>query len=287
MGTYLFLIAAGFTSGFIDSVVGGGGLISTPALLSAGLPPHIALGTNKLASTAGSLTSTLTFIRSGKINLRLTLKLFPLSFFGSSAGVLLVHFLPSQVLRPLILILLCAVTIYTLLRKDWGNVSKFNGLNRKTTVWFLPLIFCIGFYDGFLGPGTGSFLIFSFLMLGFDFVRSSGNAKVLNFASNIAGLITFAVLGYVNVRTGLIMAAALIVGSRCGARFAIWKGSSYVKILFIVITVTLIGKNIIDYAVWLMQQPDPVNHLYDLRSGPPTGQYSADKRSEMTVHSVS
>ncbi|MDN3955666.1 sulfite exporter TauE/SafE family protein [Sporolactobacillus laevolacticus] len=245
--TDFFLMAAGFCSGFIDAVVGGGGLISTPALLSIGLPPQIALGTNKLASSTGSLTSTLTFIRSGKINLRLTTKLFPLSFIGSACGVLLVHFLSPEVLRPLILFLLIAVTIYTIAKKDWGSTSLYSNLNMKTILWFFPLIFIIGFYDGFLGPGTGSFLIFSFLTIGFDFVRAAGNAKLLNFGSNIAGLLTFAALGYVNYRLGLIMAVALIVGSWCGAKFAIKHGSSYVKVFFVVITVLLIGKNVYSY----------------------------------------
>lgn len=251
--TFLFLIIAGFLSGFIDAVVGGGGLISTPALLSIGLPPQIALGTNKLASSTGSLTSALTFIRSGKINLHLAARLLPFSFIGSFIGVLLVHFLSPVVLRPLILILLIAVTAYTLLKKNWGNSSTFIGLTKKKAFWFVPLIFCIGFYDGFLGAGTGSFLIFSFLMLGFDYLRAAGNAKILNFASNISALITFALLGYVNYGIGLVMACALIAGSWYGARFAIKKGASYVKILFIIVTVALISKNAADYLVHLFR----------------------------------
>jgi Predicted permeases len=247
----LFLLISGFASGFIDAVVGGGGLISTPALLAVGLPPQIALGTNKLASTTGSLTSSLTFIRSGKVSLKLTLKLFPLSFFGSICGVLLVHFLSPALLRPLILFLLCAVTVYTLMNKKWGTASTFTGLTSKTAVWFLPLAFFIGLYDGFLGAGTGSFLIFSFLMLGFDFIHAAGNAKVLNFSSNIAALITFAILGYVNLAIGIMMAVGLLSGSWCGAKFAIKKGSSYVKVLFIIITVLLIGKSVFDYLITL------------------------------------
>ncbi|CAM3259096.1 TSUP family transporter [Sporolactobacillus spathodeae] len=243
----LFILFAGFASGFVDAVVGGGGLISTPALLSIGLSPHIALGTNKLASSMGSLTSTLAFIRSGKVNLKITRKLFPLSFAGSILGVILVHFLSSDVLRPLILVLLVAVTIYTLLKKNWGRASTYRGISRKAWLLFVPLIFLIGFYDGFLGPGTGSFLIFSFLTVGFDFVTAAGNAKILNFSSNIAGLITFAVLGYVNYGIGLFMAVSLITGAICGARFAIRRGASYVKLLFVVMTLALIGKNTFDY----------------------------------------
>lgn len=242
-----FLIISGFLSGFIDAVVGGGGLISTPALLSVGLPPQIALGTNKLASSMGSLTSTIAFILSGKINIRLVARLLPLSFAGSFIGVLIVHILSANLLKPLILILLTLTTIYTLLKKDWGKVSTYRGLTKKSACFFIPLVFFIGFYDGFLGAGTGSFLLFSFLMIGFDFIHAAGNAKVLNFGSNIAALITFACLGSVNYHYGLVMAAALIVGSWLGAKVAIKKGTAYVKVLFVAVTAALIGKNILDY----------------------------------------
>lgn len=245
--TVFFLVLSGFLSGFIDSVVGGGGLISTPALLSIGLPPQIALGTNKLASSMGSLTSTIAFIRSGKIKIRLVAKLLPLSFAGSFIGVLIVHVLSAGLLKPLILVLLTATAVYTLLKKNWGKVSTYRGLTKTSACFFLPLVFAIGFYDGFLGAGTGSFLLFSFLMIGFDFIHAAGNAKVLNFGSNIAALITFACLGSVNYYYGLVMAAALIIGSWLGANVAIKKGTAYVKALFIVVTAALIGKNILDY----------------------------------------
>lgn len=242
----LYLIAAGFVAAFIDSVVGGGGLISVPALLATGLPPSLVLGTNKLASTMSSLTSTASFLVSGKIQWRLAGALFPLSFIGAALGSLCVHAIPSEFLKPLVVILLIAVTIYTLLKKDWGKETTYRGLNRRKIALVVLAAVGIGFYDGFFGPGTGSFLIFAFLMLGFDFVRASGNAKVLNLASNLASFVTFAWLGSVSFAYGIPMGLAMIAGALVGSRVAIRKGSAYVKPLFVIITVVLIGKQIWD-----------------------------------------
>jgi len=243
----LFLFATGFLAAFIDSVVGGGGMISLPALLSTGLPPTVALGTNKLASTMGSLTSTISFIRSGKVNGRLVSYLFPLAFFGSCIGVIVVQYIPTEFLEPIILVLLSAVAIYTIMKKDWGMRSSSVQLSLKWIVFICAASLTIGFYDGFLGPGTGSFLIFSFLLVGYNFIESAGNAKVLNFASNIAALLAFIYFDSVHFSYGLIMGGAMVFGAIVGSRLAIRKGASYVKILFIIVTVALIAKTIWNY----------------------------------------
>lgn len=245
--TVAFLVLSGFLAAFIDSVVGGGGLISIPALLFTGLPPSTAIATNKLASSMGSLTSTISFIKSGKVNFRLVSKLFPLTVLGSFLGAYIVKHISSQVLQPLVLVLLIAVAIYTILKKDWGKDSKYEGMSWKRGLIFAVIVFTIGFYDGFFGAGTGSFLLFSFLIIGFDFIQSAGNAKVLNFGSNIAALIMFLYLDIVNFSYGIPMGIAMILGAFVGSNFAIKKGVSYVRILFIVVTLFLIGKNILDY----------------------------------------
>lgn len=242
----LLLIATGFIAAFIDSVVGGGGLISVPALLAIGLPPNLVLGTNKLASTMSSLTSTTSFLLSGKIELSLVARLFPLPFIGAALGSLCVNAIPSEFLKPLVVVLLVAVTIYTLMKKNWGNKSTYEGVTTKKIVLLVIASTGIGFYDGFFGPGTGSFLIFVFLLLGFDFVGASGNAKVLNFASNLAALVMFAMLGSVSYSYGIPMGLSMIVGAIVGSRVAIKRGAAYVKPLFIMITVVLIGKQIWD-----------------------------------------
>lgn len=242
----LFIMAAGFLASFIDSVVGGGGLISIPALLLTGLPSTVVLGTNKLASTMSSCTSTLSFIRSGKVNIKLVAWLFPLSLVGSALGAYTVTKIPPEFLKPLVIILLILVAIYTLFKKNWGTESTYKGLTKRLALFAIITAFVIGFYDGFFGPGTGSFLLFSFLLMGFDFVGAAGNAKVLNFASNIAGLVTFMVLGSVNYQYGIPMGLAMIAGALVGTQVAIRKGAAYVKPLFISITALLIGKQIWD-----------------------------------------
>ncbi|WP_242144645.1 MULTISPECIES: TSUP family transporter [unclassified Bacillus cereus group] len=245
--TLLFLVVAGFLAAFIDSVVGGGGLISIPALLFTGLPPSTAIATNKLASSMGALMSTISFIRSGNVNLKLVSKLFPLTFIGSILGAFVVKLISPEILKPLILLLLIAVAIYTIMKKDWGKDAIYNGMTTKKKIIFSIIIFIIGFYDGFFGAGTGSFLLFTFLIMGFDFIQSAGNAKVLNFGSNIAALFIFLYLDVVHFAYGIPMGIAMVLGAFVGSNFAIKKGVSYVRILFIIVTLVLIGKNIGDY----------------------------------------
>ncbi|KEO83248.1 membrane protein [Tumebacillus flagellatus] len=246
LGMLLFVMAAGFVASFVDSVVGGGGLISVPALLLTGLPTQVVLGTNKLAGTLSSFTSTVSFIRSGKVNFGLVKYLFPLSLLGSAAGVLVVKITPSDFLQPIVIVMLVAVTIYTLFRKNWGDQSTYKGLTKKVAVLGALAALGMGFYDGFFGPGTGSFLLFIFLTLGFDFVGAAGNSKVLNFGSNLAGMVTFMSLGLVNYAYGIPMAVAMILGALVGSRVAIRKGASYVKPLFICVSVLMIGKQLYD-----------------------------------------
>jgi uncharacterized membrane protein YfcA len=242
----IILIVFGFLAGFIDSVVGGGGLIALPVLLFTGMTPPAAVATNKLVGTMGSLTSTLMFYRSGKLDLKSLYKLLPLVFIGSMLGACTVHLMNPEVLKPLMLIMLAAVAIYTVFKKDWGSISTYKKLSIRHFIIFTVLIFVIGFYDGFLGPGTGSFLMFAFLMIGFDFIKAAGNAKFLNFGSNIAGLLMFMYLGQVNYAYGLPMAFAGIAGAICGSKFAIKRGSGYVRALFITVTLLLLTKNIYD-----------------------------------------
>ena len=243
----LIIVLFGFLASFIDSVVGGGGLISTPALLAIGLPPAVALGTNKLASSFGTLTSTIKFIRSGNVDLKIVSKLFPFVLIASSGGAYLATLLPAQLLKPLIIIALSLVFIYTLVKKDWGSIRTFTTFTPMKAVMFFTAYLIIGFYDGFIGGGTGSFMLFVLLMFGFDFLSAAGNAKVLNFASNIGALILFMILGQVDYFYGLIMAVSMIIGSYVGAQFAISKGVGYVKLLFIIVTAVLILKNAYDY----------------------------------------
>lgn len=248
----VIILVFGFLAAFIDSVVGGGGLISTPALLAIGLPPAIALGTNKLASVFGSLTSTIRFIRARHVDINVVAKLFIFVFLAAAGGAVLATMLPAQVLKPLIIVVLAVVFVMTILRKEWGNVRTFSHFTLGKAILFAVLFIVIGFYDGFVGGGTGSFMLFVLLMFGFDFLSAAGNAKVLNFASNLGALVLFIILGQVNYVLGLIMAVSMICGSYVGAQFAIKKGVGYVKVLFIVVTAVLIVKNTYDFIQQLL-----------------------------------
>lgn len=243
----IILIVAGFVAAFIDSVVGGGGLIGLPVLMYLGLSPANSVATNKLAGMVGSLTSTITFYRSGKLNIKAGLKYFPLTFFGGLLGAYSVHLMNPELLKPLMLIMLALVLIYTIFKKDWGSVETIHNHTTKQMLIFVVVLFLIGYYDGFLGPGTGSFLIFAFLTMGHDFLKAAGNAKLLNFGSNLAALIMFAFLGQINFVYGIPMAIAQVFGAIVGSRFAIKQGSGYVRILFIIVTVILLAKNTYDY----------------------------------------
>ena len=247
--TVLLLLLFGFLGAFLNSIVGGGGLITVPALLFVGLPPVTAIATNKLAASMGNLTSMLTFLRAGKIDLKLLGPILPLVFGGSMLGAWTVNFISPDLLKPLVLIMLIAVLIYTVIKKDWGSQEEQKKLTLKNGFLFFGALVLIGFYDGFLGPGTGSFIIFVFLMMGFDFLQASGNAKLLNFVSNLAALIMFLLLGAVNFTYGFIMGFSMILGAFAGARFALGRGTTYVRLLFIVVTTLLIAKNGYDFFI--------------------------------------
>lgn len=242
-----FLIIMGFLAAFIDSVVGGGGLISLPSLLFIGLPPQMALGTNKLAGTLSSLTGTYSYIRQGKVETQLIKLLFPLSLIGAALGAYTVRLVPPVHLKPIILGSLLLVTIFTLLNKEMGSHTQYEGLSGKKFLFIGLVSFAIGFYDGFLGPGTGSFFLFAFLLLGFDFVCSAANARVLNFASNVAALIVFLYLGHVHFFYGFVMGISMMAGAWVGSRMAVTKGVGYVKGLFLLMTGCLILKQLWDF----------------------------------------
>ena len=242
--TVAFLIVAGFVACFIDSTVGGGGLISTPALLALGMPVPLALGTNKLAASTGALTSVISFWRAGKINKKVALCFMPLSFIGSAVGAYVVYLLPEALMKNIIVVMLVAVAIYTYFRKDWGDVAAKEDMGVKELIAVALLVLALGFYDGFFGPGTGSFLIFGFLFIGCDFVTAAGNAKALNFASGMGALMSFALSGSVVWMYGVIMAVGMIFGAILGSRMAITKGAAYVRPLYLLVTSVLIGKQV-------------------------------------------
>ncbi|WNF04836.1 TSUP family transporter [Brevibacillus borstelensis] len=243
LSTILFLAFFGFVAAFIDSTVGGGGLISLPALLGLGIPSYLALGTNKLAGTISSATSSVTFIRMGKFDKKLMAILFPVSLVGAYFGAKTVLFVPQEFLKVLVIIMMAAIFVYTLLNKRFGENTTFKGYTKFTLGLGIPVTFLIGFYDGFFGPGTGSFFVFLMVLLfGYDFVIAAGNGRILNLASNIAALLVFMLEGKVIFITGLTMGVAMLLGATLGARVAIKTGVRYVRPLFLLVSITLITK---------------------------------------------
>ncbi|MFZ5352700.1 MAG: TSUP family transporter [Bacillota bacterium] len=236
----IVLCIAGFTAAAVDSIAGGGGLISLPALMAVGVPPHFALGTNKFASTCASFTSTLTFAKSKKIFIPLVKYQIPCTLIGSAIGVQTALSIDQRFLEVLILVLIFTVAVYTIIKKDFGSEDKFVGLTRKNIIYGCIFALALGFYDGFFGPGTGSFLIFLFISIyGFDFTFSAGNGKILNFVSNITSLILFAINGKIMVAAGIPMALSMIIGARIGTRIAIKNGAKVIKPIFISIAMAL------------------------------------------------
>ena len=245
----LMLFFAGALAGFVDSIVGGGGLISVPAMLLTNLPPSVALGSNKLSSVFGALTAAIAYARSGKVEWPLVKRLMPITFVGSLLGTWLVISIPPLYLKPIIIVLLVSVLIFVLFKKDWGTVTTYAGASKQKLILLAIGALGIGFYDGFVGSGTGTCLIFMFIYAGFNFLYSSGNAKFLNFTSNLASLILFISLGHVDYVLGLSAAAGQIIGATLGARLAIKKGVGLVRFVFIATTVSMLCKLTYDYIV--------------------------------------
>jgi len=243
--TLLFLACFGFVAAFIDSTVGGGGLISLPALMGAGISPYYALGTNKLAGTISSATSSFTFIRNGKFDKKLMVLLFPFSFLGAFFGAKTVLYVPQDLLQIMVVVMMAVIFVYTLIHKRFGEDTTFKGFTRFSLGLGIPLAFLIGFYDGFFGPGTGSFFVFVMVLLfGYDFVIAAGNGRILNLASNLAALGVFLWEGKVLFLPGLTMGVAMLLGASIGARVAIRTGVRYVRPLFLLVSVALITKMI-------------------------------------------
>ncbi|WP_018212111.1 TSUP family transporter [Desulfitobacterium hafniense] len=245
LSTVIAIGIFGFLSAAVDAIAGGGGLISLPALLLVGIPPHLALGTNKFASTVGSLNSTITFARSGKVNFHVVKWLVPFTFLGAWLGVWSVLRINPDFLNKVVPILVILVGVYSMVRKNLGIEDRFQGAKRSSRLLGMVFAFSLGFYDGFLGPGTGAFLIFVFITLfGFDFVSASANSKVLNFTSNLASLFLFAWSGNISYFYGIPMAASMFIGSQVGTRLAITRGAKLVKPIFVIMSL-LVGAKLI------------------------------------------
>lgn len=242
-GNFIFLLIACFFAAFIDAIAGGGGLITIPAYLATGMPPHMALGSNKFSSFLSTIASSAKFVRSGKVNWPLLKKTMIFAFVGAALGVKTILLLDSKYLYPVTIVLLIAVLGYTLFNKKLGEDNEFEGLNKKNIFQGCVMSFALGFYDGFFGPGTGSFLIFLLIRIfKLDFTNASGNAKILNLISNLASLILFIYFKKVNYLYSIPVAIIMIFGAILGAKMAVLKGASFIKPIFVVVTTIVLIK---------------------------------------------
>ena len=241
----ILLCVVAFAAGLIDAVVGGGGLIQIPALFSV-LPqaqPATLFGTNKLASIFGTASAALRYARRIDVPWRAALPAALSAFILSYFGAMTVALMPKEWLRPLVLVLLIVVTAYTYARKNLGTMDQYRVFGRKDMLWAAFLGGAIGFYDGFFGPGTGSFLIFMFVrFFGLDFLRASASAKIVNAATNLAALTFFGANTHVLLITGLAMAVFNIGGSLIGSQLAIRHGAGFVRRVFLGVASLLILK---------------------------------------------
>ena len=242
---FLALGLAAFFAGFVDSIVGGGGLIQLPALFTAfpATSPATLFGTNKLASVIGTSSAAIQYSRRVAIPWRVAGPGAVAALVGSWYGARAVAYLDPSVLRPLILVLLVLVAVYTFMRKDLGSASNEPEHGRRSAALAVAIGGVIGFYDGFFGPGTGSFLIFLFIrLLGMDFLRASVSAKILNVATNLAAIAFF--VGNVELmwKLAALMAACNLCGAVLGSRMALRHGAGFVRRMFLGVVLVLIAR---------------------------------------------
>jgi len=241
----LFLLAAAFGAGVIDAMAGGGGLIQLPALFAAyPTTPHpTLLGTGKLAGLAGTTSAIFRYLRHVRLDWRLVLPAAVAAFLAALVGAWIATSIPPDRFRALVPVLLTLVLAYTLLHRDFGLEHRPRGLGRRGRLLSAAGAGVIGLYDGFFGPGTGSFLMFLFVRgFGLDFLHASASAKVVNAAANAAAILLFGLTGELMWLLGLAMAVSNVTGAQVGSHLAIKRGSGFVRGVFLLVVGALIAK---------------------------------------------
>ena len=243
----LLLILAGFLAGFVDAIAGGGGLITVPALLLAGASPVETLATNKLQGTFGAATATVAYARAGQVDLRTQLRMALISAGAGAGGATMAHLMPADVLRLVMPVILIAVALFFAFKPGLSDADR---AQRMTPALFaVTAVPLIAGYDGFFGPGTGSFFMLGFVMLaGYGVLRATAHTKLLNFASNLGALMVFALSGSMWWAVGFAMALAQIGGAALGARLAMRVGARLIKPLLVVTSAAMAARLL--WQVW-------------------------------------
>lgn len=260
---YPLLFATGVVSGLVDAVAGGGGVITLPVLLSCGLPAPLALGTNKLQASFGSVSAAAHYVRHGLVSFRECHLGILTTLIGAAVGAIAVQSIDPQLIEQLIPWLLVAILLYTVLRPSAG--SQDHPPRLHTSTFFTLFGLGLGFYDGFLGPGVGSFWTIALItVMGFNFARATAMTKVMNATSNVVALVLFASAGKIVLSIGLTMGAGQLVGSRLGAGLVMKRGARFVRPIFLtMVTLTLL--RLLYVRASAPTDPEPVNPLPDSR----------------------
>lgn len=241
--TLLILAAFAFVAGFLDAIVGGGGLIQIPALIIhfPKMPLPTLFGTNKIAALSGTSIAAIQYARRINFNWKVLLSIVAGASLFSFLGARTVSYLDSEKLKPLILVILIGIAVYTVLKKDLGNIATKSLSTPRLMIFGALIGAVIGFYDGFFGPGTGSFFVLAFVVvLGFDFLSASAYAKVVNCATNISALAVFLKNGNFLLEIAVLMAVFNIAGNFLGTKIAFRKGNGFIRIIFLIIVMLLI-----------------------------------------------
>ncbi len=236
-----FLFAVAAVAGFVDSIAGGGGLIAMPALLFAGLSPVQALATNKLQGTGGTLSASYYFISRGAVDLKAMKVPIIMTFLGSGLGTILVQMIDASILKQLIPFFLIGIVLYFLFSPSVGDQEGSQKISL--TVFAFTAAMTIGFYDGFFGPGTGSFFAAAFVsLLGFSITKATAHTKILNCTSNIASLLFFIIGGNVVWLAGLVMMAGQVIGARLGSKVVLSNGRKLIRPMIVVVSLAMTAK---------------------------------------------
>lgn len=242
--TLILLCLFAFSAGFVDAIVGGGGLIQTPAalILLPQFPVATVIGSLKIPSFTGTAFATVQYMRKVSINWTMAAVMCVIAFLAAFAGSEVLTMVSNRYMKPVIFVVLIGVAIYTYTKKNFGQHTQKDHSPQREWVYAILVSLSIGFYDGFIGPGAGSFLVLAFItLLGFDFLHASANAKLINLATNLGSISLFLLKGIILWQIAIPMAICNGIGGIVGARLAIAKGNRFIRVVFLlIITATLL-----------------------------------------------
>lgn len=236
----ILLCIAAFAAGFVDAVVGGGGLIQTPMglVLLPGLPVSTVIGTLKIPSFSGTVFAAIEYLKKIKMDWKLLIVMMLLAIPSAYAGSELLTHVSNSFMKPLLLIILSILVVYTYAKKNFGQHTDKSHSIRQQLLYAVLISITIGFYDGFIGPGTGSFFVVAFItILGFDFLQASANAKMVNLATNMGSIVLFVIKGKIIWGIAIPMALCNAIGGFIGAKVAIRRGNKFIRIFFLIVVI--------------------------------------------------